>query len=286
MIALKDDAENVEKFVNLAPEETLIRWINYHLRMAGCPRRITNLSTDLQDGEVYTVLMHQLKPQVCGLQGLQEQDATRRAEMVLENAQRLNCKQFLSPQDIVHANEKLNLAFVANLFNKHPGMENATSVLSAEAEAQRAAEVEAAVRAQMMRQEQELQERMAQEERDLRDRLKREEEEWMQKMKAEEARMKSQWQEEENRRKEQAQLQMQQQLEQQARLEIELAKRQEQMASQQQQHAQWEQQERERLEAEKQRVLRERQQLEEERRRRQAMQTPQGQWGSTGPYRT
>jgi len=43
--------------------------------------------------------------------------------MVLENADKLGCKKFLRPQDIVKGNQKLNLAFVANLFNTWPALE-------------------------------------------------------------------------------------------------------------------------------------------------------------------
>jgi len=35
----------------------------------------------------------------------------------------LDCRKFLKPRDIVAGNPKLNLAFVANLFNTHPGLE-------------------------------------------------------------------------------------------------------------------------------------------------------------------
>ena len=34
-----------------------------------------------------------------------------------------NFREFVAPADIVKGHEKLNLAFVANLFNKHPALE-------------------------------------------------------------------------------------------------------------------------------------------------------------------
>ena len=43
-----------------------------------------------------------------------------RAEMMLKNADRLDCRVFLRPSDVVQEKNKLNLAFIANLFNKHP----------------------------------------------------------------------------------------------------------------------------------------------------------------------
>lgn len=41
---------------------------------------------------------------------------------MLEQADRLGCRQFVMPADVVRGNPKLNLAFVANLFNKYPAL--------------------------------------------------------------------------------------------------------------------------------------------------------------------
>ncbi len=35
----------------------------------------------------------------------------------------LGCKKFVAPEDVVAGNSKLNLAFVAYLFNQHPGLD-------------------------------------------------------------------------------------------------------------------------------------------------------------------
>ena len=37
----------------------------------------------------------------------------------------MGCRSFISPKDVVEGIYKLNLAFVANLFNNHPGMDAA-----------------------------------------------------------------------------------------------------------------------------------------------------------------
>jgi len=47
----------------------------------------------------------------------------KRAGIVLNNAEKLKCKVFLKPKDIVEGNSKLNMAFIANLFNAHSGLE-------------------------------------------------------------------------------------------------------------------------------------------------------------------
>ncbi|CAP61661.1 uncharacterized protein PODANS_4_2340 [Podospora anserina S mat+] len=86
---LLDEDETLEQFLRLPPEQILLRWFNYHLDAAGSRNRVTNFSSD-------------------------------RAEEVLQNADRLKCRKFLSPSSLVAGNPKLNLAFVANLFNEHP----------------------------------------------------------------------------------------------------------------------------------------------------------------------
>lgn len=45
---------------------------------------------------------------------------------MLQNADKLDCRKFLSPTSLVAGNPKLNLAFVANLFNTHPCLEPIT----------------------------------------------------------------------------------------------------------------------------------------------------------------
>lgn len=41
---------------------------------------------------------------------------------MLEEAEKLECREFVSANDVASGNYKLNLAFVANLFNKFPGL--------------------------------------------------------------------------------------------------------------------------------------------------------------------
>jgi len=88
--------------------------------------RVTNFSSDVKDGENYTVLLNQLAPDLCSRSPLQTRDLLQRAEQVLSNAEKLNCRKFLTPTSLVAGNPKLNLAFVANLFNTHPGLDPIT----------------------------------------------------------------------------------------------------------------------------------------------------------------
>jgi plastin-3 len=54
---------------------------------------------------------------------LTESDDHTRAERMLQEADKLNCRVFVTPNDVVRGVYKLNLAFVANLFNNHPGLD-------------------------------------------------------------------------------------------------------------------------------------------------------------------
>lgn len=68
--------------------------------------------------------------QVCNIASSQhlfvkEQNLEQRAELMLQQAAKLDCRQFVSPHDVTSGNSKLNLAFVANLFNMHPALEKA-----------------------------------------------------------------------------------------------------------------------------------------------------------------
>lgn len=123
---LLEDGETLEDFLKLPPDQILLRWFNYHLKAAGWERRVKNFSKDVSDGENYTVLLNQLKPESCSRAPLQERDLHRRAEMILDNAEKINCRKYLTPTALVAGNPKLNLAFVAHLFNTHPGLEPLT----------------------------------------------------------------------------------------------------------------------------------------------------------------
>jgi hypothetical protein len=42
---------------------------------------------------------------------------------MLKMSDRLGCRAFVTSKDVANGNEKLNMAFVANLFNNHPKLE-------------------------------------------------------------------------------------------------------------------------------------------------------------------
>jgi hypothetical protein len=82
-------------------QKILLAWFNYHLEQAKHPRRVNNFSSDIADSECYTVLLHQLSPNDCDLAPLDETDLVKRADKMLANADKINCRKFVTPQDVV-----------------------------------------------------------------------------------------------------------------------------------------------------------------------------------------
>ncbi|XP_074133410.1 plastin-3 [Sminthopsis crassicaudata] len=130
LAALLRDGETLEDLMKLSPEELLLRWANFHLENSGW-HKINNLSSDIKDSRAYFHLLNQIapkgqkegEPQIdISMAGFNEKDDLKRAEFMLQQADRLGCRQFVTPADVVSGNPKLNLAFVANLFNKYPAL--------------------------------------------------------------------------------------------------------------------------------------------------------------------
>ncbi|XP_058483723.1 plastin-3 [Solea solea] len=130
LAALLRDGETLEDLMKLSPEELLLRWANFHLENAGW-QKINNFSSDIKDSRAYFHLLNQISPKGTeedqpridiNMGGFSEKDDMKRAEAMLQQADRLGCRQFVTPADVVSGNPKLNLAFVANLFNKYPAL--------------------------------------------------------------------------------------------------------------------------------------------------------------------
>uniref|UniRef100_A0A8I3W0M4 Plastin 1 n=2 Tax=Boreoeutheria TaxID=1437010 RepID=A0A8I3W0M4_CALJA len=127
LIALLNEGEELEELMKLSPEELLLRWVNYHLTNAGW-HTISNFSQDIKDSRAYFHLLNQIAPKggedgpaiAIDLSGINEKNDLKRAGLMLQEADKLGCKQFVTPADVVSGNPKLNLAFVANLFNTYP----------------------------------------------------------------------------------------------------------------------------------------------------------------------
>ncbi|CAH8525257.1 unnamed protein product [Dicrocoelium dendriticum] len=132
LICLLQEGESPNDLMRLKPEEILLRWVNYHLERAGVDRRMKNYNRDLKDSVIYTYLINQIAPfekrgkLKSPAEILNSSSDKERAVQVLNNAELLNARTFLSPEDIYMASEhtdRLHLGFLATLFNMYPGMD-------------------------------------------------------------------------------------------------------------------------------------------------------------------
>ncbi|KAK5857674.1 hypothetical protein PBY51_010901 [Eleginops maclovinus] len=99
---LADGQETLQQLMSLSPEELLLRWVNYHLRNAGTST-ISNFSEDIKDSRAYFHLLDQITQEEqedyklrvkIEMSGLSERNLDKRAELMLQQAARLDCRQF------------------------------------------------------------------------------------------------------------------------------------------------------------------------------------------------
>ncbi|KAJ3428611.1 fimbrin-1 [Anaeramoeba flamelloides] len=117
------DKETMETLSKSTPEELIIKWFNYHLSSAGNQTKVTNFADSMKDPMLVAVLLNQLSPKRCPIEPIiHEEDPDSRNEMIVKNAERLNVKDFISTDTLNSNNEKLNLAFLANLLQIRSGI--------------------------------------------------------------------------------------------------------------------------------------------------------------------
>ncbi|EDO40382.1 predicted protein [Nematostella vectensis] len=133
---LLQEGETIEGLHHLSPEELLLRWVNFHLGKyydgqnypPDDSRRkvVHNFSDDIKDSEAYSILLYQIAPQSSGVDHPQSYysttDNSKKAEKMLRNAEKIGCRKFVRAKDVVSGNQKLNMAFVANLFSTFPNL--------------------------------------------------------------------------------------------------------------------------------------------------------------------
>jgi len=123
LIRLLEEGEELADLLKLTPEQLLLRWFNYHLKASGSSKRVKNFTSDVKDSEAYTILLNQIAPGQCDKSALALSDPAKRADKVLGNARKLGVQPFLKAGDIAAGNGRLNLAFVAAIFNQCPGLD-------------------------------------------------------------------------------------------------------------------------------------------------------------------
>ncbi|XP_009785665.1 fimbrin-5-like [Nicotiana tabacum] len=130
LVELVEDSKDVEELLGLPPEKVLLKWMNFHLKKAGYKKQVNNFSSDLKDGEAYAHLLNVLAPEHGTTTTLDAKDPTERANLILEQAEKMDCKRYVTPQDIVEGSTNLNLAFVAQIFQHRNGLSVDTKKIS------------------------------------------------------------------------------------------------------------------------------------------------------------
>ncbi|TPX36732.1 hypothetical protein SmJEL517_g01164 [Synchytrium microbalum] len=102
-------------------EAALLAWMNDRLSQSTITRRVTNFTTDLADCECLLHLLNQVSPKeithIDIKNTLSEADLTRRAQRMLELADRIKCRQFATDASIATGNKHLNMGFLAGIYN-------------------------------------------------------------------------------------------------------------------------------------------------------------------------
>ncbi|KAL9457120.1 hypothetical protein AB3S75_006205 [Citrus x aurantiifolia] len=130
LLQLVDDSRDVEELMSLPPEKILLRWMNFHLKKAGYKKIVTNFSSDIKDGEAYANLLNVLAPEHSNPSTLAVKNPLQRAKLILEHADRMGCRRYLTAKDIVEGSPNLNLAFVAHIFQHRNGLSTQTKEIS------------------------------------------------------------------------------------------------------------------------------------------------------------
>ncbi|KAF7825880.1 fimbrin-2-like [Senna tora] len=130
LVELIGDSKDMEELMSLPPEKILLRWMNFHLKKAGYKKIVTNFSSDVKDAEAYAHLLNVLAPEYTNPSTLAVKNPFERAKLVLEHADKMGCKRYLTARDIVEGSPNLNLAFVAHIFQLRNGLSTQTKQIS------------------------------------------------------------------------------------------------------------------------------------------------------------
>ncbi|PAA62695.1 hypothetical protein BOX15_Mlig006537g3 [Macrostomum lignano] len=134
-------AEEASAILATDREKMLLIWINHQLKKASTDLQLTNLGANLADSKVYSILLWTVAPEAqrasltSSEDVMKETDLTKRAELVVANAEKLGITGILRPEHIVKVgkdsaitfvglkNIVLNLAFLFRIFVAYPNID-------------------------------------------------------------------------------------------------------------------------------------------------------------------
>jgi hypothetical protein len=114
---LLKEGESLADLLKLSPEEILLRWLNCELKNVGSSRVATKFTKDLSDSEILTTVLKHIEPECCTLAPLRQNNVCQRADGMLAEADKIDCRKLVGANKIVQGHARLNLGFVANVFN-------------------------------------------------------------------------------------------------------------------------------------------------------------------------
>jgi len=116
LVRLLQPGESLAALAALKPEPLLIRWFNYHLERSGAECRVSSLSKDTANGEAYLHL-------IAAIKGIPlDRTDTDVLELVVRLAQEMGSQAKVKACDLASGHPRLNLAFLAGLFNAQVGI--------------------------------------------------------------------------------------------------------------------------------------------------------------------
>lgn len=124
LIRLMRQGESIKDLLDMKSEQLLLRWVNHHLERASATT-INNFSSDVRDGRAYSVLLDMVAPSDVKRNEAMTSGASSPHECVqavIDFAQQLGCHRFVTAADIESGHQRLNLAFVAGIFNEYIGI--------------------------------------------------------------------------------------------------------------------------------------------------------------------
>jgi plastin-1 len=127
LFRLLEEGETLDDLLKLPPEHILIRWVNYHCRAAGHPeKQIKNLGSDLKDSQSIYYVLNQLDKKNCPLNHIDEPDQVKRAQEMINNSNAMGVPEVVDSKDWVKGNPKVNVVYVAEIFNTKHGLDPLT----------------------------------------------------------------------------------------------------------------------------------------------------------------